>query len=72
MTVYKRYVDFEDAVVNKQFEYEIFGLPQNIKKGDTIYCDMCGFKDGHTYICGTVIKRFKYKTVVKYRYIDTL
>ena len=62
MTVYKNLKDFDGAVVNKNGEYEIWGLPSYIKKGDTIYCDMCYFKDSHTYIRGVVIKRYKQET----------
>lgn len=72
MTVYKRLVNFESAYVDTQGNYVIYGLPQYIKKGDTIYCDMCMFKDEHTYIRGTVIKRYKYKAVLNYEYIDYL
>lgn len=70
MTVYKRLKDFEDAMVNKNGQYEVYGLPQTVKKGDYIYCDMCIFKDAHTYICGRVIKRYAYKTIIEYEYCN--
>lgn len=72
MTVYKHLRDFESSYVNNNGEYEIYGLPHYIKKDDVIYCDMCIFKDSHTYIKGVVIKRTKYKTILKYEYVDYL
>lgn len=70
MTIYKRLQDFEDAMVNKQGQYEISGLPAKIQKGDIIYCDVCSFRDAHTYIKGRVIKRNKYVCILNYEYID--
>lgn len=74
MTIYKRLRDFEDANVNNDGNYEICGLTQraNAKVGDTLYFDMCMFKDKHTYIRGEVVKVKKYVVVVKYEYVDYL
>ena len=70
MIIYKEGINFVDAYVNKKAEYEIYGLPESVKKGDTIYCDVCCFKDSHTYIKGVVVRRYKHKTVLRYEYID--
>lgn len=67
-TIYKRGIDFDYAWVNNNCEYVIYGLSLDIKKGDKIYCDMCIFKDEHTYIYGEVIKRYKHRVILKYDY----
>ena len=72
MTIYKRLRDFEDAKINKNGDYEIFGLPYYLQEGDYIYCDMCCWKDDHTYIRGTIIKKTKYMVTLRYEYCEVI
>ena len=70
MKYLKTLVDFESAYLDKNFNYHIWGLKKEYKKGDTLYLDMCIFDNSHTYIKAKVLKSYKNKIVVSYNYIE--
>ena len=70
--VYKHLVDFDSIYLNKNNQYEIFGLQKQVKVNDLIYLDLAIFKDSNTYIYGKVVKVLKTKIVIDYVYIDLI
>ncbi len=69
---YKHLVDFDDTYLNKNNQYEIFGLQKQVKVNDLIYLDLAIWKDSNTYICGRVVKVLKTKIVIDYVYVDLI
>ena len=70
--VYKHLVDFDGIYLNKNNQYEIFGLQKQVKVNDLIYLDLAIFKDSNTYIYGRVVKVLKTKIVIDYVYADLI
>lgn len=70
--VYKNLVDFDAVYLNKNHQYEIYGLKKEVSVNDCIYLDLAIWKDSNTFIYGKVVKVLKTKIVINYVYVDLL